>query len=53
MLPELDELEQIGYFSRSELKSIINRRAHFEYLLKRKAVLKADVLRYAHSIAGT
>ncbi|KAK9798945.1 hypothetical protein WJX73_006936 [Symbiochloris irregularis] len=46
MLPEMDELEQIGYFSRAELKSILHRRAQFEYLLKRKTVLKADVLRY-------
>ena len=47
MLPELEDLEERGYFSRSEIKLILRRRAYFEYLLRRKAVLKADVLRCA------
>ena len=47
MLPELEDLEERGYFNKGEIKLILRRRAYFEYLMKRKTVLKADVLRYA------
>jgi U3 small nucleolar RNA-associated protein 6 len=45
MLPELEDLEQRGYFDRSELKQIVQRRQNFEYNLKRKAAIKTDYLR--------
>ena len=45
MLPELEELEERGYFSKTEIKAILKRRAYYEYFMKRKTVLKADILR--------
>lgn len=45
MVPELEDLEKRGYFSRSEVKQIAQRRQDFEYALKRKAALKTDFLR--------
>ena len=46
MVPELEELEAKGYFSRKEVKAIVQRRQDFEYLLKRRAALKQDFYRY-------
>lgn len=46
MVPELEELEQKGYFSRKEVKQIVQRRQEFEYQLKRRAALKQDYYRY-------
>ena len=51
MLPELEELEERGYLSSAEIKRILRRRAYFEYLMKRKAVVKADALRYSPQVA--
>ena len=45
MVPELEDLQRKGYFTRAELKAIVKRREEFEYLLKRKAALKQDYLR--------
>ncbi|KAJ7294500.1 hypothetical protein O6H91_08G107700 [Diphasiastrum complanatum] len=46
MVPELEDLEKRGLFSRSEIKEIVRRRRDFEYLLKRPSPLKQDFLRY-------
>mmetsp|Transcript_22822 Transcript_22822/g.58091 ORF Transcript_22822/g.58091 Transcript_22822/m.58091 type:complete len:681 (-) Transcript_22822:163-2205(-) len=46
MIPELEELEKKGYFSRSEIKQIVLKRQDFEYHLKRRAAMKKDFLRY-------
>ena len=46
MVPELEALEARGYFSRAEIRSIVQRRQEFEYALKRMAALKGDYLRY-------
>ncbi|KAI8101795.1 hypothetical protein M9434_006861 [Picochlorum sp. BPE23] len=45
MVPELEELERRGYFSRAEIKSIIQKRQDFEYDLQRRAALKSDFMR--------
>ena len=45
MIPELEDLEERGYFDQSEIKQIIKKRTQFEYLLKRPAPVKADFLR--------
>eukprot|EP00878_Enallax_costatus_P017114 GHUV01017969.1.p1 GENE.GHUV01017969.1~~GHUV01017969.1.p1 ORF type:complete len:111 (+),score=23.01 GHUV01017969.1:290-622(+) len=46
MVPELEDLVKQKYFSKQEVKQIVKRRQDFEYLLKRKAALKEDYLRY-------
>jgi len=46
MLPELEELEAKGFFTKAELKQIVQKRTDFEYQLKRRAALKRDFLRY-------
>ncbi|KAG2448877.1 hypothetical protein HYH02_006226 [Chlamydomonas schloesseri] len=46
MIPELEDLEQKGYFTRAEVKKIVQKRQNFEYLLKRRAALKEDYYRY-------
>ena len=45
MIPELEDLEKKGYFSRTEVKRIAQKRQDFEYQLKRRAALKRDFLR--------
>jgi U3 small nucleolar RNA-associated protein 6 len=45
MIPELQDLEARGYFSKEEIRQIVKRRSDFEYLLKRKAAQKGDYLR--------
>ncbi len=45
MVPELEDLQRRGFFSAAELKQIAAKRTNFEYLLKRRAPLKADFLR--------
>lgn len=45
MVPELEALEERGYFSRAEIRAIVQRRQDFEYALKRMAALKQDYLR--------
>lgn len=52
MVPELEDLEQRGYFSRAEIKQIVQKRQDFEYGLKRKATLKEDYLRWVGRWAG-
>jgi len=47
MVPELEDLEKRGYFSKEEVRQIVKRRTDFEYALKRRAALKQDFLRYA------
>lgn len=46
MIPELEDLEERGYFSKAEIKQIVKKRTQFEYLLKRPAPVKADFLRF-------
>ena len=45
MVPELEDLEERGYFKKLEIKQIVKKRTHFEYLLKRPAAVKSDFLR--------
>ena len=45
MIPELQDLEVRGYYSKAELKEVARRRMDFEYRLKRRAALKEDYLR--------
>ena len=54
MIPELEDLEERGYFSRAEIKQIVKRRTDFEYLLKRRAAVKADYLKCGrHLLRGS
>jgi len=46
MVPELEDLEQRGYFNKNEIKQIVQKRQNFEYNLRRRASLKADFLKY-------
>ncbi|CAN4127605.1 unnamed protein product [Withania somnifera] len=46
MLPELDDLERRGLFSRQEIAEIVKQRRKFEYRLKRPSPLKQDFLAY-------
>ncbi|KAK7396513.1 hypothetical protein VNO78_17574 [Psophocarpus tetragonolobus] len=46
MVDELDELEQLGLFSRCEIAEIVKQRRKFEYRLKRPSPLKQDFLAY-------
>ncbi|KAL1920616.1 uncharacterized protein VTP21DRAFT_993 [Calcarisporiella thermophila] len=46
MVPELEDLENKGIFSKAEVKSIVKRRTKFEYALKRRISKKIDYLRY-------
>jgi U3 small nucleolar RNA-associated protein 6 len=45
MIPELEDMVKQQYFSKQEVKQIVKRRQDFEYLLKRRSVLKEDFLR--------
>ncbi len=45
MIPELEEMVSKGYFTRSEIKVVAQKRQDFEYALKRRAALKKDYLR--------
>lgn len=47
MVPELEDLEEKGYFTRAEIRDIVRKREKFEYALKRKTPAKADFLRSA------
>lgn len=47
MIPELEELEKKGYFSRAEIKKIVQKRQDYEYRLKRRAALLEDFYRWA------
>lgn len=46
MIPELVDMERRGYFSRAEIKKIVQKRQDFEYLLKRRTALKEDYYRF-------
>eukprot|EP01025_Chloroclados_australasicus_P014285 TRINITY_DN16693_c0_g4_i1.p1 TRINITY_DN16693_c0_g4~~TRINITY_DN16693_c0_g4_i1.p1 ORF type:complete len:723 (+),score=75.71 TRINITY_DN16693_c0_g4_i1:74-2242(+) len=46
MLPELELLEQVGYFSTSELQQIRQKRENFEYALQRSTGRIEDYFRY-------
>ena len=46
MVPELEDLEDKGYFSKAEIRDIVRKREKFEYALKRRTPTKADYLRY-------
>ncbi|KAH0698830.1 hypothetical protein KY284_013045 [Solanum tuberosum] len=46
MLPELDDLEKRGLFSRQEIAEIVKQRRKFEYRLKRPSPLKQDFVAY-------
>ena len=52
-MPELEDLEKRGFFSRDELRRIAGRRTDFEYLLKRRAALREDFLRWADACVLT
>ena len=45
MVPELEDYERRGYFSRTEIASIVQRRQHFEYQLRRRNAVLVDYLR--------
>jgi U3 small nucleolar RNA-associated protein 6 len=53
MIPELEDLESKGYFSRSEIKQIVKKRQDFEYALVRRATLKRDFLRLVEACKET
>ena len=46
MLPELDDYEDKGIFTREEVKQIVKRRSDFEYKLQRRSVRLGDYERY-------
>nr|GMD85995.1 U3 small nucleolar RNA-associated protein 6 homolog [Ipomoea batatas] len=46
MLPELDDLERRGLFSKFEIGEIVKQRRRFEYRLKRHSPLKSDFIAY-------
>lgn len=46
MIPELEDLERQGVFSKEELRMIIRRRTDFEYKLQKRVVEKPDLLAY-------
>ncbi|XP_075417480.1 U3 small nucleolar RNA-associated protein 6 homolog [Tenrec ecaudatus] len=45
-LPELEQLERIGLFSRAEIKAIIKKASDLEYKIQRRALLKEDFINY-------
>eukprot|EP00892_Ulva_mutabilis_P011884 jgi/Ulvmu1/9068/UM005_0161.1 len=45
-VPELEDYERRGYFSRGEISSIVQTRQKFEYSLRRRNAKKSDFLRY-------
>ena len=45
-MPELEDYERRGYFSRAEISAIVQRRQQFELNLRRRNALLADFLRY-------
>lgn len=46
MVPELDDLEKRGLFSRQEMAEIVKKRRQFEYRLQRPSPLKQDFVDY-------
>ena len=45
MIPELEDFEARGLFTRAEIKRIVAQRTAHEYAMKRRAPDKADFLR--------
>lgn len=45
-LPELEQLERIGLFSRAEIKSIIKKASDLEYKIQRRSLFKEDFINY-------
>lgn len=45
-IPELEDLERKGVFTKAEIKQLVRRRAGYERALRRRAPVKADFLRY-------
>jgi U3 small nucleolar RNA-associated protein 6 len=45
MVPELEDCEKRGYFSRAEIRVIVKRRQQFEYSLRRRKPILTDFLR--------
>lgn len=46
MLPELEQMERVGLFSKKEIRHITSKRNLYEYKLKRKQKSKDDFLQY-------
>eukprot|EP00518_Triparma_eleuthera_P023484 CAMPEP_0197556064 /NCGR_PEP_ID=MMETSP1320-20131121/14508_1 /TAXON_ID=91990 /ORGANISM="Bolidomonas sp., Strain RCC2347" /LENGTH=70 /DNA_ID=CAMNT_0043117155 /DNA_START=158 /DNA_END=366 /DNA_ORIENTATION=- len=46
MVPALRDFVKYGLFKEYEVKSLINKRREFEYLLRRMSVRKSDYLLY-------
>ncbi|GAB2301069.1 hypothetical protein Dimus_035105 [Dionaea muscipula] len=46
MVPELEDLEERGIFTRQEIAEIVKRRRKFEYRIQRPSPLKQDYLAY-------
>jgi U3 small nucleolar RNA-associated protein 6 len=46
MIPELEDLQIAGVFSKEEIKAIVQKRRDFEYAIKRIEKEKVDFLRY-------
>ncbi|KAI8847736.1 U3 small nucleolar RNA-associated protein 6-domain-containing protein [Chytridium lagenaria] len=46
MLPELDDLERKGVFTKPEIKSIVKRRTALEYAIHRRIGRRSDYIRY-------
>eukprot|EP00126_Sphaerothecum_destruens_P005935 Sdes_comp19124_c0_seq1m9837 len=46
MIPELEDLEEKGIFSKNEIKMIVKKRRDFEYSLRRRATEKENFLKY-------
>ena len=53
MIPELEDFQKKGYFSRPEIQQIVKKRTDFEYKLKRRAAVKADYLRQECVVIST
>lgn len=45
-IPELEQLERIGLFSRAEIKAIIKKASDLEYKIHRRTLLKEDFINY-------
>eukprot|EP00941_MAST-03F_sp_MAST-3F-sp1_P002139 g2139.t1 len=46
MVPELEDLQELGIFTSHEIKSIVKQRRKFEYLLKNRTTVKSSYLKY-------
>ncbi|XP_041364747.1 U3 small nucleolar RNA-associated protein 6 homolog [Gigantopelta aegis] len=46
MIPELEQMQRIGLFEKSETRKILKKRQAFEYKLRRKTKCKEDFLQY-------